>query len=51
MCNNKVLEETKLLRIKLLKTLQILSSCELFPYAGIKKRRDEEMSKCNMKPS
>ena len=34
-----------------LRTFQILNSCKLFPYVGIKKCCDKEMSKCNSNPS
>ena len=41
----------KLLKRKILIKFQILSSCKLFPYVGIKKGRDKEMSEYNINRS
>ena len=32
-------------------SFQILNSCKLFPFVGIKKWRDKEVSEYNMNPS
>ena len=40
-------ENIKLLRSKILRTFQILNSCKLIPYVGIRKCRDKEMSEYN----
>ena len=35
----------------MLRTFQILGSCKLFPYVGIKNCRDKELSEYNLNPS
>ena len=40
----------KLLRIKILRTFLILGLYKLFPYAGIKKYRDKEISEYIINP-
>ena len=45
------MDEKEKKKRKIFKTFQILSSWKFFPYVGIKKCCDKEMSKYNMNPS
>ena len=47
----KCCKKYKTFKKKNLKAFQILNSCKLFPYVGIEKFREKEISEYNMNPS